>query len=138
MPEGVGYSGSNVVAGTGKELNYIGRHCFAYSGGLGSTTGEVTYLDFTSGNLYAKTVLTVNGAIEFSGPTVGLTTAWRLQMNGVVIGVYKTETNEEDMPGTLVIPLLIPPYTSIKVTALTSNTNADFLNSCSIIGKLYK
>jgi len=138
MPEGVGYSGSNVVAGAGLELNYIGRHCYAYSGGKGSIDASVTYLEFTSGNFMAMTELTVNGAVEFSGPTTGLTTAWKLEMNGIVIGVYKTETNEEDMPSTLVIPLLIPPYTAIKVTALVSSTNSDFLNSCSIIGKLYK
>ena len=138
MPEGIPYASSNVVASAGLELNYIGRHCYAYSGGKGSTDASVTYLDFTSGNYYADTVLTVNGAVEFSGPTTGLTTAWKLEMNGAVIGVYKTETNEEDMPGTLVIPLLIPPYTEVKVTALVSSTNSDFLNSCSIIGRVYR
>jgi len=138
MPEGIPYSSSNVVAGTGLELNYIGEHCFAYSGGKGSTDAEKTYLLFQSGNQYIKADMTLNGGVEFGGPTVGVTTAWKFQMNGIIIGQYKTDTAEEDMPTALVIPIMIPPYTQIKVTALTSENNSDKLNSCSIVGRLYK
>jgi hypothetical protein len=138
MPEGIPYSSANIVVGTGLELNYIGEHCYAYSGGKGSTENEQTYLLFTSGNATIVGELTVSGGVEFSGPTVGVTSAWKLQMNGIVVGLYKTDTIEEDQPPAIVVPIIIPPYTLVQVSAYTSDNNSDKLNSCSILGRLYK
>jgi len=139
MPEGIPYASSNVVAGAGLELNYIGRHCYAYSGGIGASTSEITYLSFTSGNFYTVAELTINGHLEF-GNGQGTLDAWKLRMNGVIIGVYKTETTltTADLVGSVVVPLLIPPYTQIIVSCDSDDTNNDKLGSCSIIGKLYK
>jgi len=138
MPEGIPYASSNVVAGAGLELNYIGRHCYAYAI-HGATTGEVDYLSFTSGNSYIVAELTINGHLEF-GNGQGTLDAWKLQMNGIIIGVYKTETTltTADLVGSVVVPLLIPPYTQIIVSCDSDDTNSDKLGSCSIIGKLYK
>ena len=138
---GVGGAGNPVggsFTGPAEALEIIGDHCYAYSGGQGSTESEKTYLNFTSGNFYTVAEFTFNGGVEFASPTVGVTSAWKLSMNGVVIGVYKTDTIEEDQPPSVVVPIIIPPYTEIKVTAYTNDNNADKLNSCSIVGRIYR
>ena len=49
MPEGVGYSGSNVVASVGLGLNFVGDQVYAYSGVHNGTNSFVNYLSFTTG-----------------------------------------------------------------------------------------
>ena len=63
MPEGVGYSSSNVTAGTGLSLNYVWRDVYAYSGSIDATdsTTPITMLKFTTG---AKTQ---NQIFQFCG-----------------------------------------------------------------------
>jgi len=139
---GVGGAGNPVggsFTGPAEALEIIGNHCYAYSGGIGATTSELTYLSFTSGNFYTVAELTVNGHLEFSNGQ-GTFDAWKLQMNGVIIGVYKTETTltTADLVGTVIIPLLIPPYTEIIVSCLTNDANTDKLGSCSIVGRIYR
>jgi hypothetical protein len=50
MPEGVGYSGSNVVAGAGLDINYVGKHVYAYSGEITFQNAGADALVFTTGN----------------------------------------------------------------------------------------
>jgi len=137
MPEGVGYGPQN-TASTGLNLNVIGKHAYAYSGGIGASTSEVTYLSFTTGNFYTVAEMTFNGHLEF-GNGQGTLDAWKLQINGNIIGVYKTETTltTADLVGSVVVPLLIPPYTQIIVSCDSDDTNNDKLGSCSIVGRIY-
>ena len=53
---GAGNTAGSNPSGTGTTLNYIGGHCFAYSGLIrdeGSGSAATTLLDFTMGNSYA-------------------------------------------------------------------------------------
>jgi len=139
---GVGGAGNPVggsFTGPAEALEIIGNHCYAYSGAIGATTGEVTYLSFTSGNFYTVGEITFNGHLEFANGN-GTFDEWKLQMNGIIIGVYKTETTltTADLVGSIVVPLLIPSYTEIIVSCVTNDTNADKVGSCSIVGRIYR
>jgi len=129
---------ANSFTGPAEALEVIGNHCYAYAI-HGATTGEVDYLSFTSGNFYTVAEITFNGHLEFANGN-GTFDEWKLQMNGTIIGVYKTETTltTADLVGTVVIPVLIPPYTEIIVSCVTNDTNADKVGSCSIIGRVYR
>ena len=52
MPEGIPYSSTNVIAGVGKDLNYIGDRVYAYSGYVSFSNSEKTLLEFTTGSEY--------------------------------------------------------------------------------------
>jgi len=119
-----------------KGLSILGAHCYAQSGAKGSTTGQVEYLNFVSPG-YIVGTLTLNAGVEQATPTVGVTAAWQLSFNGIVIAVYKSDSIAENMPSSIIVPILIPPRTEVKITVLTSDNNADKLNSCSIIGRVY-
>ena len=51
MPEGVGYGPQN-TASVGKGLNYIGNHCYAFSGAVSVNQTETVLQDFDTGANY--------------------------------------------------------------------------------------
>jgi hypothetical protein len=138
MPEGIPYASTNVVAGAGLELNYVGDHAYAYSGTVQAATGAVTLLEFTSGSSTFVGRINCAGAIPNNGAGVGsgCVSAFTLTMNGVEITRMKTETLQEDSPTFTEYPLMIPPYTSVKLIVL-SNGTAGFV-SAMIVGKVHQ
>ena len=113
MPEGVGYASSNVIAGVGKDLNYIGKHCFAYSGGVtdaASAAASSVCLDFVTGNE------TIHGKLQFeSDAFVTQVMHLDVQLNG--ISIFDVKWDNDPTKTVLLNPLrlIIPPYTNVKV-----------------------
>jgi len=139
MPEGIPYASSNVIAGAGLELNYVGDYVYAYSGTIQATQSEDTSLEFTTGNKLIVGSMTVSGGIENNGGgvAVGTVSAFTLTLNGVEIARVKTSTagTSPDNPSLENFPLVIPPYTLVKVTVFSSST--DGKTSTLIIGKVH-
>jgi hypothetical protein len=135
MPEGIGYSGSNVVAGTGLELNYIGNHCYAYSGAVdtGAENVKITALNFTSGNGY------IMSSFQFhNNQTTGDDIHFELTLNGVVvfgISMQYSGTDKLENPPTAI---LIPPYTNVQVTVANATQAAARETLTTMTGKVYK
>jgi hypothetical protein len=137
MPEGVGYSGSNVVAGTGLELNYVGEHCYAYSGMLAVSGSVQTHLNFTTGKNLILGKLYCNGAVDMSDVARGQETAFQIKVNGVIIAQLKTSSETDDNNPTIWNDLLFPPFTNVQVTCISDAAN--FGETCvTFTGKVYK
>jgi len=106
MPEGVGYGPQN-TASVGLTLNYIGKHCYAYSGMVaGSTSANTTYLEFETGNHYIVGELQQGSTNETTRKTVFVS--------------YDSQTIiQMDVDNSYPFPndykLLIPPYTKVKM-----------------------
>jgi len=132
MPEGIPYVGTNVVAGTGPDLNYLGDHCFAYSGVI-NASGETTYLDFTSGGGY---ILADIQALtdQANGDDFNI----KFYVNGIVVGAAHAffYSNSTYVVGAAQYQLLIPPYTNIKITIQNSGTADEW--AVMLIGKVHK
>jgi len=111
MPEGVGYPGSNVVAGAGKELNYVGNHAYAYSGAISIDVGssaDHTMLNFTSG------AHVIRGFISwFSEATTTADEFIVIKLNGVII-VQSAYSHAYYSSGDQPIEIIIPPYTNVE------------------------
>ena len=139
MPEGIPYASSNVIAGTGLELNYVGDHAYAYSGTIEATQSSDTVLQFTTGNKLIVGFITCVGGIENNGGGVaaGTVTAFTLLLNGVDVARVKTSTagTSPDNPSHATYPLVIPPYTLVQVTAFSTST--DGKTSVLITGKVH-
>jgi len=130
--------GSNAqFASAGKGLSIIGDHCYAYSGEIAATTAAKTYLEFSTGKGYIIGTLQVNGPVDDDTPTVGATSATEIYLNGIAIGILKTDTKDEDQPGTERWELLLPPYSTLKVTMLDDANESDRWGSMSFIGRYY-
>ena len=136
MTEGVGYASTNVIAGAGLDLNYVEDRVFAYSGLISSTTALKTYLSFQTG---AKTIvgtLQTNAPVDDDAPTVGATSGTEVSLNGVKIAILKTDTKDEDTPGSQTMELVLPPYTTVFVTMVDDQNEADRYGSVTFTGKI--
>jgi len=109
MPEGIPYAGSNVVAGAGLELNYVGNHVYAASGlipNAGTGAPDSTMLNFTTG---AKAII---ATLDFNdNSTGGSDIYFRMNYNSIV--VLDAKGGLEFLPWKYNI--LIPPYTNVEV-----------------------
>ena len=130
-------AGSNPT-GTSKGLNYIGDHCYAYSGLIQINTSLTNCLDFTTGASYALVDLTLCGAAKHDGGTnTGANTVFEIYMDGTRNLLVKVESIQEDMPATQVIPILIAPFTRVQVSFRCDASTADMFNSVTLAGRVY-
>jgi len=137
MPEGVGYSGSNVIASTGLELNYVGNHCYAHSGAITvSNSSATTMLNFTTGKELIVAQFSFGGPTVLGDPTDGCPVTYEMLMNGESMLVMKIQTNPEAMQASYNLEVVIPPFTNVLAKAL--NANGGQQNSIIMSGRLYK
>ena len=134
--------GSNPVSGanptgTGSSLNFIGEHCYAYSGMFDATQSEVTMLSFTTANAYAVAKLTVSGAIDSATTGNGLSTVFVVKINSQEVMRIKVDTDQEDSPTLEVVPILLEPYRKIEVTNISNGDVSSRKTSASIVGRVY-
>jgi len=134
MPEGKGYGPQN-TASTGLNLNYIGNHCYAYSGDFVSDAGNSTeYLHFTTGSEY------IVGTCQFhygqSGQ--GDDYDYKIKFNGLVVSNYTSTGGGEDSEPDFPIPLIIPPYTEVVMFCQNLTSSTGRRQNVVFVGKIYK
>jgi hypothetical protein len=135
MPEGIGYGGSNVVAGTGKDLNYIGIHCFAYSGSIANDgSNETTLLEFQTSRKYIKGK--VQTGYSFTGDTAD-TFRFKVYFNDIIIYEFLDDGAQFYGDPHIPINVVIPPFTNVKVTGANVASSAAKLIMANVTGKLY-
>lgn len=129
-------------ASTGLGVRYLGsNHCYAFSGQVGtdSTQTLATMLNFTTGNHYIIGSWTVCGAVNKDGDSgTGGIDQFYFSLNGLLIHIIKTETGEEDQPGSYTIPVLIPPFSTVLCQGVSSLDNINWVISQSIIGAVHE
>jgi len=135
MPEGIPYSSSNVVAGAGLELNYVGNHCTGTSGQF-TFTDTVGYgLNFTSGSGY----IMATAYFGYSDPS-GDNIETHVLMNDILM--FDAENNSsysgDFTNGFAHIKFLIPPYTNVKIGAINKSNSNEHNGTILFTGKVYK
>jgi len=141
MPNGgVGGAGAPIGSFTGpaEALEIIGDHGYAFSGTFGTSSTLYTMLSFTSGNYYLVGTVTAMGAADLTGVGNGAITVFSVSLNGQNIILLKTETGIEDMPTYATVPIVIAPYTEVKVQAVDSIDIASHQTTFSIVGRIYR
>ena len=137
---GAGNPVGGSFTGPAEALEVIGDHAYAVAGTFASTTTTQTMLKFISGNFYFVGELTVSGGVEFTsgGVATGVINGWQLLFNGSALANYLTDTQNKDIPGSLVIPILIPSYTEVQLDMLANSNNTEDLASAAIQGRIYR
>jgi len=136
MPEGIAYVGPNVIAAAGKELNYLGRHVYAYSGSVAVAGSDVNLIDTTSGSGYIIAKIQM-GYGQIDNPD---DYEYEIKLNGIDIFAYvvahslSATASEPDN----VINIIIPPYTHIQLVARNRNDDTSNPQFAILIGKVYK
>jgi len=111
MPEGVGYGPQN-TASTGLNLNVIGNNAYAYSGSVNTANQnvDVTVLEFTTGNY-----LFVGGIYFTKNNDDGDDLKCQVYFNETLTIAFVEEFSSNSR-NNWAMPIIIPPYTKVKVT----------------------
>jgi ABC-type phosphate transport system substrate-binding protein len=132
MPEGVGY-GPQFTASVGKELNYIGNHCYAFSGSVINGDGETdTLLEFVTSNSYMM------GKFEVGfGTKANDDTRIEISINGIDVAANQYN-NTYEVADTRTFKLLIPPLSNVKCQVVKVSGTTQIPVFMWIAGKVYK
>ena len=127
------------IASTGLGIRYIGDRCYAFSGTFGAANTTQTLFNFTTGSGYIVATLTMTAPIRFTtgNITAGVTRGFQLDFNSQTVGLYKAESNEEDMPTYIEVQILIPPFTAVVLTCIDHTNDATYVGTANITGRVY-
>jgi len=130
---GAGNVAGGNPSGTGTSLNYIGNHCWAYSGEAQADNAPgTTFLEFDTGNSYLLVNVNCYNTVDDSTKinfefTLNSEIIFQYTQEGraASIGIHMGQGNE----------ILLPPYSKFKVTGITpgSVTNA----AVTLSGRVY-
>jgi len=140
MPETDTIPVSASIASTGLGIRYIGKeHCYAFSGAVVALNTEQTVLDFTTGSGYIVATLTMTGPIRMATANIpdGYYRGYQLNFNGQTVGLYKVDSGTDDMPTSVEVQILIPPFTAVILTTVDSATAATFHGTANLTGRVY-
>ena len=138
MLEAEGIPPTASVASTGLGLRYIGKdHCYAFSGAVSASTSEQTLFDFTSGAGYIVATLTMTAPIKMTTLTPGYIRGFQLNFNSQTVGLYKADAENEDMPTIIEAQILIPSLTAVVLTCQDHGTEANYLGTANLTGRVY-
>jgi len=140
MPEGVGYGPQDSLS-VGLNLNVIGNHAYAYSGGYGAVTNSAEWFNFTTGDFVTVGTFQLNTPVKPDTPldVAGLVAV--IKMNGIVICnlvVNPQGSPETTQPAFATQDLVIPPYTVVTVDVVSDAEDVDDIGSATFTGRIYK
>jgi hypothetical protein len=122
------------ATGTGKSLNYVGNHVFAYSGIITSVSSTAPLLDFTTGGEYIDAIVLFQLASE---PASGVTFWFDIEMDGQVVNrqILMEPYQGRQPSDSDNLHMIIPPFTRVTCTGYAGAGDEQF---CVIIkGRLY-
>jgi len=137
MVEAEGIPPTASVASPGLSLNYIGSHCFAYSGLFAATISPQTLLAFSSGDGYISAIIQGNAPVDDDTVSGGTVAAFMIIFNDQNISLLKADGTEEDMPTSVWQKFIIPPFTKVEVTMTANLNEADRYGSVGLAGRVY-
>jgi len=130
---------STYSATTGLEFRYIGNWVYVYSGSYAVNTSVQTVLDTTSGSGIIVGELQFNGAVnDGAAPTTGQISTCTIKLNGLVVSLLKADT-EDSYNGltTVTQKLILPPFTRLECSVISSATTSERANTVTITGRVY-
>ena len=122
MPEGIPYASTNVIAGAGLELNYVGNHVYGYSGLVSINNETKTGLLFTSGNKIIKSIFTFG--VDLSALGANKLMGYDIFFNDVIVFGSRMYSHESfGLIDNDPVPLIIPPYTKVEIQHITTSAS---------------
>jgi|TARA_Y100000401_G_C8284523_1_gene205331 hypothetical protein len=123
-------------AGVGTSLNYVGNRVYAYSGQLDDVSSYTTGLKFSTGSETIHGMLQFDSMIQISNIASGDVAVFKVLINSEAISISKLDGGQEDMPATIELPVIIPPYTNVDIQYKGSADSTDFATFLRFTGKV--
>jgi len=122
------------VASVGNNLRYVGNWAYGYSGVVG-VTGSVTQMfEATSGSGLIVAKMQINSITNTDNNLIYL-----IYLNDLIVQGYSVNqgtdriNTQPDNP----LPLIIPPFTNIKVTGENKSAGTSRDHAVTIVGRVY-
>ena len=126
------------VASTGKNIRYIGKWIYGYSGLFSAQTSPQTVFDFTSGSGIIVGVIQLNSAVDDDNSSLSLASTLNIKFNGVSIALLGAGADDAFPPSKSErTEVIIPPFTEVSMILDTTGTQADRYASATITGRVY-
>jgi hypothetical protein len=129
---GGGPISSSNPTGTGGSINYIGNHAFANSGEISITNSETTMLEFTTQNSYVIGTVQFNMLVDTADDMF-----YKIKINNETVNGYLTQGAQQSTDSNNVIPILLPPFSKITMTATNAGSSTGRNNVCVVVGRVY-
>ena len=131
---GAGNTAGGNPSGTGTGLNYVLDRCFAYSGAIAAVAGSATTaLLFTTGSETIVGSFNLNAAVEYESANIAGTFI-RINLNGEQAGIGVSGNGANDSPSSLVIDMVLAPFTLVEVETWADNNAASSFNNVQFTG----
>ena len=131
---GAGNPIGGAFTGPALALEYIGDHCYAYSGVISVDNSTTTLLNFTTGSNYALVDLTIH---QGTGANVSNDYLFALLLNGVEVMTDRTDDGKQDYSNSP-FRLILAPYTEVKLTAANVTGSDSNDKSAIMTGRVYR
>ena len=114
-------------------LNQIGQHVYAYSGSLEIDNNETVMIEDTTTTDY------IVGTIQFNNLKEDDVEDYLhyVYLNGVVVQGFIQGRTDYDNKYESVIPILIPPFTTFKLTSQNITNTESHAEVASLVGEAY-
>jgi len=140
MPEGKGYGPQDSLS-VGLNLNVIGNHAYAYSGGYGAVNVSAEWFNFTTGNFLTVGTFQLNTPVKADTPLDMSGLVAVIKFNDLVICnlvVNPQAAPNATNPTFATQDLVIPPYTIVTVDVVSDAEDLDDIGSATFTGRIYK
>ena len=141
---GAGNPVGGSFTGPAEALEIAGDFGYAYNQVASSDVQSITNtLSFTTGNYLFVGKWTACGSVNNSGVSVGGgVDQFYLALNGSTIMSLKIDTGDSSAgelpPQALVVPVIIPSYTEVEISAVCTINNVAWIVSNSLTGRIYR
>jgi hypothetical protein len=123
--------GSGGTSSTGRNLQYVGNRVHAYSGAVSVNNNETTLLEFETGS---EAIFMNIQFSDISGPD---NYDHFIYINEQTIFIYRSEGGANRTEPDNLIPLVIAPYTTVKLTAQNASDTSALDQFCLVTGVIY-
>jgi len=118
-------------------LTVIGDRCYAFSGSFSLDTSVQTLLEFNTGKGYIVATMGCCGPVNPADIGSGSNTLFRIYINGIVVAQNKQGTSTEAQPTFSEQTIIIPPYSTVKVDNISTDTTVSWKVQAYVTGRIY-
>jgi hypothetical protein len=120
--------------GPAEQLEYIGNHVYAYSGGIPIPNSNTNLLKFTTGSHYTKVEVLFS-----SRDSAGDDYRAFIDFNGQeVFGAFYSNTALAYPYGQEPVRLIIPAYTEVEIYMINVSTSSGYTWFALLTGRIYR
>ena len=131
---------TNTFPGVGRGLQYIGEYAYAFSGAYDAASTAFTMLEFTTGSGVLRAEFCLNGQVRFTADVdQGGDSGFQISLNDIIVTLVRLDTvgSNPGGPGALFSRMIIPPFTRVKVEAVSKDNDANEHITCNMHARVY-